>query len=140
MGDAAASRMLASLTLAGFVSTETKDLKAIAPPSGTGPVVASRLGDAVHTNNTERAVQLLLTAAMHGDARACLSLSNRYRFGRGTPQSQEAAAWYAKCAAAIAKDEFHTPGEQTFVELNRITDETVADGTVDHNQRGDEDA
>ena len=140
MGDAAAARMLASFTLAGFVSTETKDLKAIAPPHSTGPVVASRLGDAVHTNNTERAVQLLLTAAMHGDARACLSLSNRYRFGRGTPQSQEAAAWYAKCAAAIAKDEFHTPGEQTFVELNRITDETVADGTVDDNQRGDEDA
>ena len=110
MGDAASARMLASLTLAGFVSTETKDLKAIAPPHSTGPVVASRLGDAVHTNNTERAVQLLLQAAMQ-EARACLALSNRYRFGEALPIPGSGGV-YAKCAAAIAKDEFHTPGEQ----------------------------
>lgn len=138
LGDAAAARMLAALTLAGFTSRDG-NLKAIAPPSQRTVVVASSIGDAVH-NNTQQAVRLLLIAASRGDARACLALSGRYRFGRGLSQSREASAWYAKCAAVVARDEFHTPGEQTFVELNRLTDETVDDGSVDDNQRGDEDA
>ena len=143
LGDAAAARQLASFVLAGLdepPEEPSDQLMLPAPDAGSTPFIARPVGAASSDDNTAKAVKLLLAAAASDDARACAALSSRYRFGRGVPAAPEAAAWYALCAAAAAKDEFHTPGEQTFVELNRLTDETVADGSVDDAQRGDEDA
>ncbi|KAH8081000.1 hypothetical protein JL720_8895 [Aureococcus anophagefferens] len=75
-----------------------------------------------------------------GDARAAMALSKRYREGRGVAKSVEAAAWYARAAAVAGRDEYHTVGEQTHVELDRLSDERFDDGSFDDGQRGDDDA
>ncbi|KAK7237551.1 hypothetical protein SO694_000990101 [Aureococcus anophagefferens] len=69
-----------------------------------------------------------------------MALSKRYREGRGVAKSVEAAAWYARAAAAAGRDEYHTVGEQTHVELDRLSDERFGDGSFDDGQRGDDDA
>ena len=150
--DAAATRMLAVLHLAGLADAApaARALAAPAAPRGAvaapaEPIVACAVGAAVAGRScddraTAAGLRLLLAAALLGDARAAMALAKRYREGRGVAQSVEAAAWYARAAAAAGRDEYHTVGEQTHVELDRLSDERFDDGSFDDGQRGDDDA
>ncbi|KAJ1458209.1 hypothetical protein M885DRAFT_95578 [Pelagophyceae sp. CCMP2097] len=163
-GDAKAMRMRAVLLLGGFVTEETEAGKAHKEALSTTPSVDSTSVDsaaaarvphklAKQTRRFEKtlgvegpaedaatraALALLMEAAALGDARACMMLSLRYSRGWGVSASVEAASWYAANAAEAAKAQYHTSGEQTHIELNRLSDEQVAE--LPKRQSGDEDA
>ncbi|KAH8053532.1 hypothetical protein JL722_9374 [Aureococcus anophagefferens] len=123
--DPAAAAALHAAALATF-PPEARDVEHLAPTAFAPPKAAEdppgRAGRVVR------------------DARAAMALSKRYREGRGVAKSVEAAAWYARAAAAAGRDEYHTVGEQTHVELDRLSDERFDDGSFDDGQRGDDDA
>lgn len=85
------------------------------------------------------ALALAHSSARLGDARAALMVSTRYARGwGGLPKSAEAAAWYARISAEIAHREYHTPGHETFFQVDRLSDKRREQKEVA--QRGEDDA
>lgn len=90
-------------------------------------------------NEGGQALALAHSAARLGDARAALMVSTRYARGwGGLPQSAEAAAWYARISAEIAHRQFHSPGHETFFQVDRLSDKRRERKEVA--QRGEDDA
>ncbi|KAJ8600528.1 hypothetical protein CTAYLR_010710, partial [Chrysophaeum taylorii] len=85
-----------------------------------------------------RGLALAHAAASLGDARAALMLATRYERGWGVAASKATAAWYARLAATTARAEFHTPGRQTRVEVDALSDARRDKAEIA--QRGEDDA